>query len=517
VRLPHAALPTAGVLAIAAMFLARFPEHPELDQSLFLYYGRWLSAGLHLYTDLWDSKPPGIFVLYAAAVQIAGPAFGVGLLMLLAGVTSSMLTFVLVQRVADRPTAFACAAIAALLWNGPAFGGALSSAQAEMLMAPALLAAAILSRRAGAGAAFAAGCCLGLAASFKIVAVFVWPLAWVFAPPTERWHARRSLSVLVGCAVVPAACAIALALQGGLSEEIRAVLVYPRDYAAVINERVDLLPALRRGATRMGRGFPLTLLLATIGGAARFKTSIVRASIGWLVLAVLGVLSQRLMSGYHLYLLAPPLALLAGCGVGATWDMFKRAWAGARALRIPASIALVLLSAAVGITGTLEARLWGRQYRNHVALLRGAIDVETFRHRQSASSPAWFEARDIASHVRSLAHSGDTIFVWGLAPAVYLQADLPPATRFAFHQTFYVDNSALGNRWPSTDERRAQLVQRMHDSPPRFFVIVRGDRNGFEPKDSEAELHDFPELTQVLAADYTEAQATQRYTLLVHR
>src|SRR5262245_39039192 len=231
VRLQPVALPIAGILAVMATFLARFPEHPELDQSLFLYYGRWLAGGLHLYTDLWDSKPPGVFLLYAAAVRIAGPAFGVGLLMLLSGVASAILTFVLVRRAADRSTAYASAAFVALLWNGPAFGGALSSAQAEVLMAPALLAAAILSGRTGSRAAFAAGCCLGLAASFKIVAVFVWPLAWAFAPATDRWNARRSLSVLAGCAVVPLVCAIALATQGGLGEAIRAVLEYPRAYA----------------------------------------------------------------------------------------------------------------------------------------------------------------------------------------------------------------------------------------------------------------------------------------------
>ena len=511
------ALPVAGILAVVAMFLVRFPEHPELDQSLFLYYGHWLSGGLHLYTDLWDSKPPGIFLAYAAAVRIVGPAFGAGLLMLLSGVASAILTLVLARRAADRATAYACAAFVALLWNGPAFGGALSSAQAEVLMAPALLAAAILSGRSGTRSAFAAGCCLGLAASFKVVAVFVWPLAWVFALAGERWNTRRSLSVLVGCAVVPLAGAIALAAQGGLGEAIRAVLEYPRAYAAEINQRIDLLPALQRAAVRMGRGFPLTLLLAAIGVGAGFASPLVRAGVAWLLLAALGVVSQRLMSGYHLYLLAPPLALLAGFGAGAARKLLAAAWAGARTRRIRACIALLLLSAGVGTTAVLEARLWGRQYRNHLALLRGAIDIETFRARQSAYSVLWFEAHDIGSHVRKLAHAGDTMFVWGLAPAVYLQAHLPPATRFAFHQTFYVDGSALGTRWPSTSERRAQLLQRMREAPPRFVVVVRGDRNGFEPRDSGTELREFPELAQILSAEYTESLATRSYTLLVRR
>ena len=42
-----------------------------------------------------------------------------------------------------------------------------------------------------------------------------------------------------------------------------------------------------------------------------------------------------------------------------------------RARRVRACVALLLLSAGLGTAAASEARWWGRQYRNHLALLRG--------------------------------------------------------------------------------------------------------------------------------------------------
>src|SRR5574337_112319 len=62
----------AAGLVFAAIQWLRAPEPPGLAQSLFGFYGHWLGRGLALYRDLWDSKPPGIFVLYAAAERLVG-------------------------------------------------------------------------------------------------------------------------------------------------------------------------------------------------------------------------------------------------------------------------------------------------------------------------------------------------------------------------------------------------------------------------------------------------------------
>ena len=109
---------------------------------------------------------------------------------------------------------------------------------------------------------------------------------------------------------------------------------------------------------------------------------------------------------------------------------------------------------------------------------------------------------------------GETILVWGFAPAVYALAGLPPATPYAFHQTLLVDGSALSQRWPSASTRRAALLERLQGEPPRFAVVVNGDRSALEPRDSRAELADFPALAGWLTTHCMPVGSTRSYEAL---
>src|SRR6476620_12045434 len=65
-----------GVAALAAILFGLptliLPFHP--DQALFAMVGKAVGSGLFPYVDAWDFKPPGLYVIYAAAIQ--GP-FGI--------------------------------------------------------------------------------------------------------------------------------------------------------------------------------------------------------------------------------------------------------------------------------------------------------------------------------------------------------------------------------------------------------------------------------------------------------
>jgi hypothetical protein len=101
-----------------------------------------------LYRDLWDSKPPGLFVLYALAERVAGVQHAPRVLDTLAALVASLVTFALLRaatmtlpssrgaRLAPWP-----AWLAGILWSAPPFGGPIVAAQAEVLMAPLVLAA----------------------------------------------------------------------------------------------------------------------------------------------------------------------------------------------------------------------------------------------------------------------------------------------------------------------------------------------------------------------------------------
>jgi dolichyl-phosphate-mannose-protein mannosyltransferase len=63
--------------ALTLVFLRALPNlgFPiARDQGTYCFIGEQLLQGKHLYLDLWDNKPPGIFYIYAVIVRLFGTA-----------------------------------------------------------------------------------------------------------------------------------------------------------------------------------------------------------------------------------------------------------------------------------------------------------------------------------------------------------------------------------------------------------------------------------------------------------
>jgi hypothetical protein len=504
-------------LAWLGLWALRLPEPLALDQSLFAFYGSWIGRGLTLYRDLWDSKPPGIFLAYAAADRVAGVAHAAWILDAAASLAASLLSArFAIALGASRAAALVAAGIAGFASSQPVFGGPMLAAQAESLMAPLLVAAALCAHARGRRAAFACGAIVGAAALLKWSALAWLPMVWILSPAGERRDARRALACTIGLALPLAAAAAALAARGALADAVAATVVYPRAYAAEIASRAPLVPALARGALRLGRGLPLVLVWAACAFVLRPRIA-TRPLVAWLALAGLTVVAQRQMAGYHIFALVPPLALLAGCGAVSWAHATARAWNGARHGAATSGVHLAILAAAVAAPAAIECAAWWRHYTPHVALRSQHIDTDTFLQRLGGPGPRWIESRTVAKAIRAASDSSaadDALLVWGLAPAIYAQAGLRPATAYAFHQTFYVEGAPLARRFGDTAARRSALVARFDRDPPRWVVIVHGDRSGLEPQDSAAELIAFPALATRLDAHYRSITRTPSFALL---
>jgi hypothetical protein len=526
-RVPIAAVIAGAVFAL--LLVLRFPEPLGLDQSLFAFYGTWIGRGLTLYRDLWDSKPPGIFVLYALAARVAGVAHSAWCLDALAAIAAALLAARLVTVLGGSRAAATTAGIAALfVTSAPVFGGPMLAAQAEPLAAPLLLGAALAARRAGARAALVCGVLVGAAALLKLVALVWLPMAWMWAAPAARRDGRRALAVLGGVALPFVIAALVLAARGALGDAVTATLVYPRAYAAEIASRTNFAAAVARGVERLVRGAPVLLVLAATAGVSAWRARaasgtipqhVVRALGAWLALAAFGVATQMQMAGYHLFLLVPPLVLLAGFGASYWARALARAWGAARSGQASGASKCIALGLVLAVPVALEAQLWLRHYAPHVARLAGRIGDDTFLAALGGPGPRWREARDIAHRILDASAAANpphekTIFVWGLAPAIYALADCRPATRFAFHQTFFVEGAPLATRFPNVLHRRAELVATFERHPPTWVVIVHGDRSGLEPLDSAAELRAFPALATRLERGYRPVGRTQSFELL---
>jgi 4-amino-4-deoxy-L-arabinose transferase-like glycosyltransferase len=71
---------TVAILAILAIAIALarlvfLHDLPEWDQSTYFLIGDAMHHGQHLYADIWDMKPPGIFATYAFANLLTNSSF----------------------------------------------------------------------------------------------------------------------------------------------------------------------------------------------------------------------------------------------------------------------------------------------------------------------------------------------------------------------------------------------------------------------------------------------------------
>src|SRR5215472_5393524 len=65
------------IAATAAVIMLSLPnlQYPiGRDQATYCVIAESLLKGMHLYRDLWDNKPPGIFYLYVPVVKLLGRA-----------------------------------------------------------------------------------------------------------------------------------------------------------------------------------------------------------------------------------------------------------------------------------------------------------------------------------------------------------------------------------------------------------------------------------------------------------
>ena len=520
-----------GVVAAAYAICAwlRLPEPPGLDQSLFAFYGRCIGRGLHLYSDLWDSKPPALFLFYALAERVTGVAHAAWLLDTLASAAFALLAYKL-ARPAGALAGVTAASLGVFLPVVPALGGPLLAGQAEVLSAPLLLGAVLFAARPGWRAGAWAGALLGVAASLKVATLVLLPLLLIFTPRGERLSPRRVLATLAGLALVPGACTAYVAWQGGFIEGVQAILAYPRAYAGVIQRRMQLLPALGRGAGILVHAMPVTLVLALLGALALRRNPLSWRALVWLGLAALAAGLQRQMAGYQLFLLAAPLALLAALGAQHAWCLASGVWRRGLPIQPAHSLALTLLACALAVGAANEMRAAVSHYWPHVLYRGGTLSRVALLQHFGTPGTLWMEAENLVAAMRADATllppyrpgelrrhipPQDAILVWGLAPAVYALSGCEPVTRYAFHQTLLVEGSPLSERWPDVERRRVELLQRMHEHPPRFVVVVRGDRSGLEPTDSARELQDFEMLEHLLALEYRPDAATRSYTLWV--
>lgn len=425
------AIAMPAVVIATVLLLRGLVLGPTLDGSVFALIGDAVAHGRIPYRDLWDHKPPGVYLVNAAA-GVALPFVGVWARAWLVSWLSTIGALVGLTILLARSGVQQSAIVLGLLLALPmvsAYHFVLGGGQTEsvgLVFAVAGIALAIDGRDRSS---MASGIVLAVAVAISLQ--FLPAAAAALVVMARRRRGRAVIGFAVGGVGVALAVVAWLAVNGALAAGYDSFIEYNRLYL-IVNQRdraQGLLTAALDGVLL------LPLIFLALVRVASFRTrrpsDLELAAAVWVFAWLVFTGVQGVFFDHYATAVAPPLVILAAPALGgllASIATHRRAVV-LRAL----ALTLMLVPPIVG-----------------VGLTEGSA------HAADSLAAATTE-------VRRLTGPNDPIFVWGNEAAVYIEADRPPGSRFIFMFPLTLEGYA-------TPARIDAILADWQARPPRVVI-----------------------------------------------
>lgn len=446
----------SGALLIALLWTFAFAfitfYYPiYCDQGTFLYVARGWETGLLPFRDALDTKPIGIYALYALADLIFGQsnqAFRI-LEALLMAVTVLPLHS-LFRRLGRDPVGALLShfVLAGLYYIGTDF---MNLGQVEgVLGILALFLTQILvvyfqtqPKERKWAIPYLAGLLLGAMSLLKqnyALAGAIFPL-FLFVEWLETksfsWREKITplLIFLAGAALLPLLTALYYVYNGALNDLYYGMFRLPLLYAR--HAGLPIRNPLSYATMILFNGY--FVILVALGLAASFRSGrISKVPVAMLVLLLAAVLLQRKFWIYHFLSLLPLLAYFIGRGFQTVTSRFRES----RWSRVVVPLQLFLVGLEIVLLG---AGLYGpaktaigpsNAYRgalpNTLAYLEGNIDTLTYYGGFYGNFSSPKSEYELALRLSRLTAPGETVQLFEFRPSVYIYADRRAPHRFFF-------------------------------------------------------------------------------------
>lgn len=497
----------AAAVVLIAFRLHAFDLPLETDECNYAVIGGRLLAGDHLYVDVWDHQPFGVFALFAAAIAFFGDAPVVfRCLALTSSLVSLGLVHAIARRCGGRFAGVAAAILFAMVSADP--GSAGEGCNREIFMNTLILAAWFVALRSeGTQLAWIAvsGVLLALASSIKtivavhwlILALWIVMIAWRQAGRGGRF--RRGLVCLAvfgaGPAVFWLGALVYFAGTHRLREFVDAVFLFNLGYSA--SSEAFWMRFLRFFAPERHPYTFDSALPVWIGGLLGLTWLVVLGLRGrrvqdWAVvlLSVASYLAVCLPGRFwphYYYLLIPCLVLCFAVAVGSVGLPLGKARpdgmrSGVAAVpgggrNQPQNASIVDRLGFIGqrsrparvlrigvfsvIFIWLAVTVWG----DYLSQPPFGITVKRYNSRD-------FWGRGQGENVARVTDPQDEIFVYGNEAEIYYYSKRRCASRFTMI-------TGIGEGYPGADKRRTEMMNDLRRNPPRV-ILVMFDENPFE-------------------------------------
>jgi hypothetical protein len=408
---------------IALARLRTWDEPLERDLTTYAVIGHNLLQGRPLYRDLWDNKPPAIFVSYALSEYLFG--YGPGSVYAL-NIATALLTMLAVYGAASWPGGRRAGLWAAAFWAVLSGDPRLQANQpnTEVFMNACLAGgfALVVSCRPPGLSPFRCllvGALFMAATAYKQVVVVVPALVALahIAYPPSGCHRRRAIADMALVAAVGVFGWLGIFayfhLIGGISDFVDTVFRYAAFYAGHPLRNLTLqfeYPTRILGPLRHAISTPVLLLLAAIGLILRGRKNS-RPWFLWLAYAIAVDISvQATVQAHRHYfqLWLPPLVIAAAWGVAALSEL------GQWMRRYGADLAGACV---LGSLLFVQVPYYFKSAQEWCIMKYGTRDGEAFT-----------ESVKLGRELDQLLEPGQTFYVWGAEPGPYYYSSRPIPT-----------------------------------------------------------------------------------------
>ncbi|MCL4382849.1 hypothetical protein M1545_03605 [Patescibacteria group bacterium] len=453
------------------------------DEMIYLTLGNAIRLGKTLYLDIYDNKPPLLYIIAA----IAGSVFGFRLILAFWSLATVVIFWLLVKAIfpfrpeatSDRwPKKEKMHAIATIIFGIlttiPKFEGNIANAEIFM-MGPILLAFLILfTKKANVKNLFFSGSLLGIAALFKIPAAFEFPVILVFWTLTLKSFskvslynfAKKTIFLAIGFAIPLLIGFIWFWSKGALGEYVKQAFLENVGYLSSFRPEdtvkpfwIRNFPLLMRGAI-VGIGVIILFLTRKILSKRFIFVSL------WLLFTLFAItLSER---PYPHYLLQafPALSILFGV-------LFLD-----RSIEQSLSILPISLFFLVPFYFNYWKYPTFLYYQRFLAFATQKIDRDTYL---SSFGPNVTTDYEISNFVANSTRETDSVFVSDDSSVIYALSRRLPPIRFVadYHLNDFM--------------KEGELIKILSSKKPKLIIILPNSPN-------------FEEIYPLLRTNYIQAQ-----------
>ncbi len=438
------------------------------DDNLPLAAAMQVAHGKVLYRDVWFDKPAlvaWVNLLWGARAGVPLRLAGAAYVISIAGVAWQF------ARSKWSETEGLIAALFTAFFLTFGLPSAVIPLASDMLLVLPHVTAIYLAWR---GRAFLSGVAAGIGLLCSSKAIFVLAACCL-------WQWRQLPLLVIGFAAPNAVALCWMWLHGSASEYYRQAWQWGRIYAAHTFVEHPVAEGLTRTANWMG--FQAALVVGAIV-AVRRESRLA----WWILLSLAGVvLGLRFFPRYY-FLLLPPMIVTASRGWSILGGCGKH-----RSLR--SRLGRLLIIAMVSLCASLTVPLirFGKPY---VTLARGGAMTDLNMDRDSRAASA---------QLRALAHPGDTLFVWGFRPDIFVDSGLPAGTRFLESQPIsgVLADRHLFSTESVAPEFTAPNVRELMTTRPTWIVDGLGPYNPALSLSGAASLADwFSHYTEIARTEF---------------